>query len=233
MNVGIANTAKFLLSGSYRPPVSGLLTKYLVVIFHGVSADALGMIALGDHWVSRLPDAAFFAPNAPFPFDMGSQGFQWFSLKNRTPESDIAGLRTVSGTVHKLLDDALTKLGLDDSALALVGFSQGGMIALHVALRRERIPAAAVCISGALGARNHLPKELTVKPPVLLTHGTTDTVVPIDNMYEAKATLEGVGVSVQTLVRPDLDHRFDTETIDGVGEFLERSFCTSSIRREQ
>jgi phospholipase/carboxylesterase len=178
------------------------------------------MMALGVRWADRLPQACFLAPNAPFPFDMGPTGYQWFSSQNRSFESDIAGLETAANTVNQFLDDALAKLELDDSNLALVGFSQGGMVALHVGLRRARTPAGVVCMSGMLVQPNSLPEGL-VAPPVLLTHGDADNVVLAHHLIDAEVALEQRGVAVYSLMRPGLDHGFDDVIIDTVGAFLE------------
>jgi len=119
--MNVSETSEFLLRGYYRRPASRLGPKHLVVVFHGLSADATGMIALADHWAARLPDAGFIAPNAPCPFDMGPTGFQWFSIQRRTCDSDFARLKDVANSVDQFLDYALIKLGLDDSKLALAG----------------------------------------------------------------------------------------------------------------
>ena len=93
------------------------------------------------------------------------------------------GVSNAAAALNAFLDDQLAALGLDDSALALVGFSQGTMLALHVALRRPRAVAALVGFSGLLIEPGRLASEIVSRPPVLLVHGDADDV-PFSERYQ-------------------------------------------------
>src|SRR5207302_1010696 len=109
------------------------------------------------------------------------------------------------------LDTRLAEHGLDDSACALVGFSQGTMMALHVGLRRKKPVAGILGFSGALIAPEKLPAEITARPKVMLVHGTADQVVPSGALSAAVKGLDAVGISAATLLRPGLGHGIDPE----------------------
>lgn len=197
----------------------------LVVLLHGVGADGHDLIGLAPALAGYLPRAAFVAPDAPFACDLAPFGRQWFSLQDRRPAALLPGLDVAAAALDAFLDERLAAAGLDDRRLALVGFSQGAMLALHAAPRRARSPAAVVGIAGALVGGERLATEARHRPPVLLVHGTADDVVPFAAMPAAVAALEGAGIPVQWLQRQGLGHAIDPEGIDACGSFLRAAFA--------
>ena len=126
------------------------VARQLIVILHGYGADGNDLIALGQQWQSLLPDAAFVAPHAPEPCAQAPSGRQWFSLTMRDPDERWRGVNAARPALDAFLDRELARHNLDASKLAIVGFSQGTMMALHVGLRRKLAPAAIVGYSGLL-----------------------------------------------------------------------------------
>jgi phospholipase/carboxylesterase len=214
----------FSLSGPSAPPLSGGKAQQLVVLLHGWGADGNDLIGLAPVLGRALPQAEFLSPHGPFPCDMG-YGRQWFSLADRTPEMMLAGLRAVVPALDAYIDEALGARGLDDGRLALLGFSQGTMTALHVALRRTKPCAAVLGYSGRLIGAETLAEELVSKPPVLLVHGQADEVVPVQAMRQAKAVLEGLGVPLETHERPGLGHGIDEFGLQAGARFLAKAFA--------
>jgi phospholipase/carboxylesterase len=208
------------LSGPIRTPRSGGKAKQLVVLLHGWGADGPNLIDLADVLGQVLPDAHFIAPNAPYPCEANPFGYQWFSLMDRTPANLQAGVENASRILNEFLDDQLAQLGLNNSQLALVGFSQGTMTGLHVALRRAPQIAALVGFSGSLLAPERLASELKSKPPICLIHGDSDDVVPYAALAAAEAALKQQGVSVHAHTRPRLGHSIDMEGLKIAAEFL-------------
>src|SRR5919202_462219 len=84
------------LSGPTRPPLSGGKPTRLVILLHGLGADGNDLIGLQQYWGRLVPEAEFVSPNAPFPCDMASYGYQWFSVQDRTPEAVLAGVRAAA-----------------------------------------------------------------------------------------------------------------------------------------
>ena len=183
----------------------------LVVLLHGLGADGNDLISLAPLFAQVLPGAAFVAPNAPFPCDMASFGRQWFSFQDREPEAVVAGVRAAAPHLEAFIDSELERAGLGDERLALIGFSQGTMMAPHVALRRARPCAAVIGYSGALVAPQLLAEEIESRPPVLLVHGDADEVVPFSSMAAAGQALRENGLLVHSEPRPGLSHGIDEE----------------------
>jgi phospholipase/carboxylesterase len=210
------------LDGPRRKPASGGRATSLIVLLHGLGADGDDLIELAGPFGQMLPDAAFVAPNAPERCDMAAFGHQWFSVQDRTPANAAAGADRAAPPLLGFIEAELAARGLDVSRLALVGFSQGSMMALHVGLRMDPAPAAIVGFSGMLVAPERLAAERRGKPPVLLVHGTADEVVPFTMMGLAAAALHKAGVEPETLACPGLGHGIDEPGMIAAATFLER-----------
>ena len=174
-------------------PASGDRPKQLVVLCHGLGADGFDLIDIAAAWAHAVPDAAFIAPHAPFPCDLAPHGRQWFSVADRTPAVIEPQVRLAGRHLDGFIDDELSRLGLPAGAYALMGFSQGAMMALHVGLRRPIQPRAILAYSGALMAPERLAAEIAHRPPVLLVHGEDDEVVSSLRSREAEAALSQAG----------------------------------------
>jgi len=213
------------LDGPTVKPANGGAPKQLVVLLHGLGADGNDLIGLAPYWARLLPDAEFVSPHAPFPCDMAPFGRQWFSLQTREPAAVLAGQRATAPIIDAYLDALLAARGLEDKAMALVGFSQGAMMSLYVGLRRAKAPAAILAYSGALPAPELLASELRSRPPVLLVHGDADEVVPVRALALAAAGLKAAGVPFEKLLRPGLGHGIDEEGLVRGGAFLREALA--------
>ncbi len=212
------------LSGPSLPPRDGGPPRQVVALLHGVGADGHDLIGLAPPLAAHLPGAAFVAPDAPFPCDMASFGRQWFSLQDRRPAALLAGLDAAVPPLEAFLDGLLAAHRLGNRHLALVGFSQGAMLALHAAPRRAPPVAAVLGYSGALVGGERLAAEARGQPPTLLVHGDMDDVVPFAALAAATSALEAAGFPVRSLARTGLGHAVDSEGIEAGGRFLREAF---------
>ena len=208
------------LSGPRLPPARGAAT-HLVVLLHGYGADGNDLISLAGHWQSLLPTTAFVAPNAPDRVPGAPSGFQWFGLSRMDPQELTRGLAAAGPLLDAFLDQELSRLGLGADRLALVGFSQGTMLSLHVGLSRPAKPAAIVGFSGLLAAP---PPKDSPAPPVLLAHGNADQVIPVQAMFAAASDLGAAGVPVQWHMTHGVGHGIDPVGLDMAGQFLSMAF---------
>jgi len=216
------------LDGPRLAPRSGT-AKQLVVFLHGYGADGNDLIDIGRAWAVPLPDAAFVSPHAPRPCGQAPSGREWFPLTMRDPGERWRGVTMAAPGLETFLDAELTRAGLPPSALALVGFSQGTMIALHVGLRRAVMPAAIVGYSGLLALPDNadpatVAAEIKSRPPVLLVHGDQDPLIPIDALFHAAQGLAALEVPVEWHISAGVGHRIDQEGLRHGGEFLARRF---------
>lgn len=207
------------LDGPTLAPRNGPARR-LVVLCHGLGADGNDLIGLAPDWAAALPDAAFIAPNAPFPCEGAPMGRQWFALWGRSQAELERGVRMAAGLLNAWLDDQLASRGLGPSDCALMGFSQGAMTGLFAALHRAAPVAAVLAYSGALLGAETLAAEITARPPVLLVHGEADPVVPVAASRAAEAALRAAGVPVTARYVPGLPHGIDPGGIAAGADFL-------------
>lgn len=211
------------LDGPRLGPRQG--ARQLVVLLHGYGADGQDLIELGAQWRAALPDAAFVAPNAPEPCAGAPMGRQWFALTMRDPNERWTGVNKAGPILDAFLDAELAAQGLDDSKLALIGFSQGTMMALHVGLRRRRTPAAIIGFSGLLVGGEHLAAVTRpAPPPILLTHGSEDDIIPAPAMFMGAEELVAAGIPVQWHLSIGVGHGIDEAALRHAGQFLTRHF---------
>ena len=206
--------------------------KRLVVFLHGYGADGNDLIDLGRAWQEILPDTAFVSPHAPEPCGQAPVGRQWFELTFRDPDERWVGVNKAGPGLDAFLDKELERRKLPPSALALVGFSQGTMMALQVGLRRPTPLAAIVGYSGMLVLPNRpAPDEAAAlvksKPPVLLVHGSEDELIPVQALFHATQTLAALEVPVEWHISHGVGHGIDGEGLRHGGEFLARQFKLS------
>jgi phospholipase/carboxylesterase len=200
-----------------------------VVFLHGYGADGNDLIDIGRAWAALLPDAAFIAPHAPDPCEGMPTARQWFRLTHRDPDERWMGVNAAAPGLDSLVDAELAGRALPSSALALVGFSQGSMMALHVGLRRVVAPAAIVAYSGMLVLPNEgdLEKavaEIRAKPPVLLVHGELDDIIPAQALFQAAEELAALEVPVEWHLSQGVAHGIDPEGLRHGVEFLAARF---------
>lgn len=188
-----------------KPALSGN-PKSLVVFLHGYGANGADLFGLADPLAPHLPDTVFLAPDAP-ELAQGGYGLQWFPIPwidGSSEEAARQGLARAMTDLNGFLDARLADEGLADTALCLLGFSQGAMMALHAAPRRQAM-AGVVAISGRLLEPERIA-DTTARPPVLLIHGDDDQVVPFASMAHAGEVLTGAGFETYAHVMRGTGH---------------------------
>ena len=217
-----------LIDGPRLPAASGR-AKQLVVFLHGYGADGSDLIEIGREWQRLLPDAAFVSPHAPEACSMAPTGRQWFPLTFRDPHERWRGVNHAAPALEAFLDAELARHGLPAANLALVGFSQGTMMALHAGLRRTQGPAAVLGYSGMVVIEegkgpDSLADAVRTRPPILLVHGDQDDVIPVDALFLSTALLAAADVPCQWHLSAGIGHGIDGEALRHGGLFLAQSF---------
>ncbi len=168
----------------------------LVVFLHGYGADGADLLGLADPLAPHLPNTVFLAPDAPEPCRNNPFGRQWFPIPWLDGSSEAeakAGMAQSIADLDAFLDARLAEEGMRPDQLAVVGFSQGTMMALHVLPRRAAPVAGIVAFSGRLLDPDSLAAAAVSKPPVLLVHGDEDPMVPFADMGVAGRALTAAG----------------------------------------
>ncbi|KRS12185.1 phospholipase [Roseovarius atlanticus] len=184
-----------VLQAGRKEPISGT-TRSVVVFLHGYGANGADLLGLADPLAEHLPDTLFVAPDAPETIPMMPTGYQWFPIPwidGSSEEEAHRGLQAASEDLNAFLDALMVDEDVLPEQVVLFGFSQGTMMALHVAPRREDEIAGIVGFAGRLLQPELLADEVVSRPPVLLVHGDADDVVPPQSLPEAAEALQSAG----------------------------------------
>lgn len=184
-----------VLKAERREPLSGV-TRSVVVFLHGYGANGADLLGLADPLGEHLPDTLFVAPDAPENCAGAPMGYQWFPIPWIDGSSEEESMRGMNASIEDL-NAFLDALMVDEDVLpeqvVLFGFSQGTMMSLHVAPRREDAVAGIVAFSGRLLSPDTLKDEVVSRMRVLLVHGDADDVVPPQSLPEAAEALDQAG----------------------------------------
>ncbi len=226
------------LKGPKLMPASGKAPSSAVVLLHGYGSNGDDLIGLAPFFARVLPDTVFYSPNAPQAIEGGFMGgYQWFSLATYDPELMRRDAKRMEETfrlfrqgaaastaiVNTYMDQILAAHGLEDRKLALLGFSQGTMMALHVGLRRTKQIGGILGYSGALTGTDVLASEIKSKPPVALVHGDADAIIPHEALAAAAKGLADVGIKAETHTVRGLQHGIDGDAAQFGATFLHKA----------
>jgi phospholipase/carboxylesterase len=193
-----------------------------IIFLHGWGADGADLMDLSNVIAMAHPTALFYAPDGPEPCSANPMGRQWFALDGDQASID-RGPDQAMPALKEMLDHITSSTGLGLNRIWLLGFSQGGMMALHIGTRLAESLGGVMSFSGALLAPDQLAKSITSRPPVLLVHGQDDQVVPFQALAIAEAVLAQNDVTVTSLPRPGLDHGIDQDGFQRGIAFIEET----------
>lgn len=198
-----------------------------VIWLHGLGADGYdfaGIVpelrldpALGIRFV--LPHA----PHMPVTINSGYVMRAWYDIRGadlREGEDD-AGIRASAAAVEQLITREIA-LGVPARRIILAGFSQGGAIVLHTGLRYPERLGGLLALStylplaDAAAAEHHAPSLAT---PIMMAHGTTDTIVPWTAGCQSRDLLRSLGYRVEWHEYP-MAHSVCTEEVGDIANWL-------------
>lgn len=197
-----------VLETGRKEPVTGNV-KSVVAFLHGYGADGADLLGLADPLAEHMPDTLFLAPNAPEVCSNNPMGYQWFPipwLDGSSEEASHEGMVRAVDDLNAWIDSVLEETGVSPLNFLLLGFSQGTMMSLHVAPRRDQEFAGVVGFSGRLIDPDALDAEVKVRPPVLLVHGDQDDMVPPASLPEAGNALTAAGFTVYAHIMKGTGH---------------------------
>ena len=216
-----ATEQKFgILNGPLIRPEADVAMGRMLVLLHGWGADGRDLADLADPLQAMLPDLGLWCPHAPAPCSANPFGRQWFELTNdffANPNGALPEIEQTAEIIEAALGDMMAECDLDPAQVILGGFSQGGMMSLHIATNGFLPLAGFASLSGALIGEAQLPE--TGGNHILLAHGKQDEVVPFAASKQAQSALEEAGHQVEFVSRPDLAHGIDMAVLDALGQF--------------
>jgi phospholipase/carboxylesterase len=182
----------------------------LYIHLHGVGATALAMTPVADRFAQAWPQAAHLMPDGFESTDLAARGRQWFSVLGITEENRPGRVQAVLPRLAAFVRDAQATIGVDAPATALVGFSQGGIVALEFAQAFPSLVGRVV----AIAARYAVLPATAPAAVVHLVHGKEDRVVPARHTVEAATRLIALGGDVTADVVPGIGHEPHAALVD-------------------
>ncbi len=199
--------------------------KSLVIFLHGYGANGADLIGLSKPLSGHFSDTTFLSPNAFEACPGNPLGFQWFPIdwlygeKKFNTESEIEAPISI---LRSWINAQMSDYGVPAAKTVIIGFSQGTMMALHLATRGTDRFAGVVGFSGKLMGSKNLSKKYKTKMPILLVHGTDDEVVPIENLNEASDALLSVGYRTFVHVSKGIGHGIGPDGLNATIKFIKR-----------
>ena len=204
-------------------PFSKNKPQQVIVLCHGYGGDGKDISTLAIHWQRFLPEAIFLCPNAPEICAVNPQGYQWFDLSSDKEELILEKSLIVEEKLNTFIDQILNNFQLEPNNLALVGFSQGCMMSIQIALKKKKQISCLIGYSGKVINQKHLSDNINSKPKIFLMHGVNDTIVTPTHLLEAKEYLVKHGLKIKTKIFKDCEHRIPVEGVSlGLG-FLKKN----------
>lgn len=203
-------------------PKSGQV-KSIVVFLHGYGSNGADLLSLAEPMSAALPDTLFVAPDGPERCAGNPSGYQWFPVPrfDGASETQMAQSFAQSGEdINAFIDALLKEFDLEPSKLALVGFSQGSVMSMQIAPRREEAIAGVVAFSGRMIAADKLSSETISKPPFMLVHGDQDQVMPLAEMKAAGDALVAAGIETYAHVERGCGHSIAQDGFEVAVSFL-------------
>ena len=214
----------FSLNTIILEPLSKEKPKNAVILCHGYGGDGKDIAILASYWRAHLSDTIFICPDAPERCAASPTGFQWFDLMDQTPEQVLAKSLIAENKLNKLIDEVKSKYKLAADKIIIGGFSQGCMLSLQTGIKRKDKINSIIGYSGRIISTDHLSKNLTSRPNIILMHGDLDQVVTIESFLEAKEFFGKHNYDIETKIFKNCEHRIPTEGSSLGLQFIKKHF---------
>jgi phospholipase/carboxylesterase len=192
-------------------PLSEKKPKSAVILCHGYGGDGKDISILANYWRAHLPDTMFICPDAPEKCAESSTGFQWFDLRDQTPEQVLSKSLVAEIKLNKLIDEVKEKNDLLANQIAISGFSQGCMICLQTGIKRKDKINSIIGYSGRIIDTEHLGKNIISRPNIILMHGDIDQIVSVESLLEAKDFFTKNNYEIDSNIFKNCEHRIPSE----------------------
>ena len=205
--------------------------EHAVIWLHGLGASAndfppvVPELGLDQHRAVRFifPQA----PNRPITINGGMSMPGWYDIKGMSidDKQDAVGMAESQRLLNKLVDQQVEQ-GVPSENIIIAGFSQGGAVAYHTALRSELKFAGVLALSTYLAFASDLATqrhEANNQTAILVNHGSNDQVVPMDLAEMSVGVLQELGYQVDYKTYP-MEHQVVMEQIKDIGLWINQRF---------
>ncbi|GGY06995.1 alpha/beta hydrolase [Paludibacterium paludis] len=193
----------------------------LVILLHGAGGESRDLLPLAEAWRDALPHTAFVSFDGGETFGGRRGGRVWYGLGGIDTASRRARVAAAYPGLHALIDREMAYWKALPARVALAGFSQGAIMALH------HVVSDPVGVAGVVGYSGRLASAVSAYNPakVTLIHGLGDTVIPFQETVSAAKTLHDSGFRAEHVLLPGVAHGISSEGVELGRDALTRLFA--------
>ena len=201
-------------------PKENFKSDSIVILLHGIGADGFDLLPLAKYWSKKLINTKFYSLHAPFEYNLGGVGKQWFDLQDRDQTRILNEIELIKPMLINFFNKKIEENKIFYKKLILVGFSQGTMVALNIGISIKEKIKSILGYSGGIILSKSGKINITSKPNICLIHGEKDEVVPSRMMITSKSIFEENNFSIETHLIDNLGHSIDNKGLDIGQKFL-------------
>ena len=214
----------FSLNTSIIKPEKNISITSAIILLHGYGGSGKDISMITLNWKRFLPNTIFLCPDGLETCSINSNGYQWFDLSNDDPNYILEKSKKAEKKINKFIEEVKKNYNLKNSQICLSGFSQGCMMSINLGLTTNENYNCIVGFSGKIIDKNDLIKRKTSSTKMLLMHGDMDTVVPPNNLLEAKDFMIRNNIQVETKMIKNCDHHIPIEASSLALNYIKNNF---------
>ena len=214
----------FSLNTTVIKPEKDTLIDNAIILLHGYGGDGKDISMLTLNWKRFLPNTIFLCPDGHETCSINSNGYQWFDLSNDDPNYILEESKKSEKKINEFIKEVKKNYNLKNSQICLSGFSQGCMMSINLGLTTNENYNCVVGFSGKIIDKKDLLKRKTSSTKMLLMHGDMDTVVPPNNLLEAKDFMIRNNIQVETKMIKNCDHHIPIEASSLALNYIKNNF---------
>jgi len=214
----------FSLNTSIIKPEKNISITSAIILLHGYGGDGKDISMLALNWKRFLPNTVFLCPDGYERCSINPNGYQWFNLSDDDPNYILEESKKSEKKINEFIKEVKKNYNLKNSQICLSGFSQGCMMSINLGLTTNENYNCIVGFSGKIIDKNDLIKRKTSSTKMLLMHGDMDTVVPPNNLLEAKDFMIRNNIQVETKMIKNCEHHIPIEASSSALNYIKNNF---------
>tara|TARA_Y100001949_G_scaffold51049_1_gene42837 strand:+ start:1230 stop:1886 length:657 start_codon:yes stop_codon:yes gene_type:complete len=214
----------FSLNTSIIKPEKNISITSAIILLHGYGGSGKDISMITLNWKRFLPNTVFLCPDGHERCSINPNGYQWFDSSNDDPNYILEESKKSEKKINEFIKEVKKNYNLKNSQICLSGFSQGCMMSINLGLTTNENYNCVVGFSGKIIDKKDLLKRKTSSTKMLLMHGDMDTVVPPNNLLEAKDFMIRNNIQVDTKLIKNCDHHIPIEASSLALNYIKNNF---------
>ena len=218
---------KFSLNTAIIKPENNENINSAVILLHGYGGDGKDISMLTLNWKRFLKNTIFLCPDAHELCKINPSGYQWFDLSIEDKEYILNESKKAEIKLKKYIEEIKLEYKLKNSNICISGFSQGCMMSINVGLTSNESFNCIVGFSGKIIDKDDLSSRIKTKTNMLMIHGELDSIVPPNNLLDAKDFFIRHKINIETLMIKNCDHHIPIEASSAALNFIKKNLINS------